>query len=83
MQRRLTVARERRLRFLLQDRDAKFSGPFDRIIRSEGVRVIKTPIRAPNANPVAERWVRSVRNDWLDRRNVLGGVIHEYYAAAA
>ena len=121
------------VRFLLHDRDAKFSGPFDEFIRSEGVRVIKTPVRAPQANAVAERWVRTVRNECLDhllvfgrrhleqilrgyvahfnaerphrslalappagaheargspsaeilRRDVVGGLIHEYYAAAA
>jgi putative transposase len=121
------------VQFLIHDRDAKFSGPFDEILRGEGVRVIKTPVRAPRANAVAERWVRSVRNECLDhllvfgrrqleqilrgylthynterphrslalaapagephrargspsaeirRRDVLGGLIHEYYAAA-
>jgi transposase InsO family protein len=122
-----------KVRFLVHDRDAKFSGAFDEIIRSEGVRVIKTPIRSPKANAVAERWVRTVRNECLDhilvfgrshleqvlrsylahfnaerphrslqlvppagaprsrgspgeeirRRDVVGGLIHEYYAAAA
>src|SRR5207248_1511855 len=122
------------VRLLIHDRDAKFAGPFDEILRDEGVRVIKTPVRAPKANAVAERWVRSVRNECLDhvlvfgrrhlehvlrdyaahynaerphrsldlaapaaphdthgsppcsgvlRRDVLGGLIHEYYAAAA
>ena len=121
------------VRYLLHDRDAKFSGPFDARIRSEGVRVIKTPVRAPRANASAERWVRSARNECLDhvlvfgrrhleqllrgyvahfnaerphrslelsapagsprsrgspaadirRRDVVGGLIHEYYAAAA
>jgi putative transposase len=121
------------VRFLLHDRDRKFSGPFDEIVRGEGVRVVKTPVRAPQANAIAERWVRSVRNECLDhvlvfgrrhleqilrgyvahynterphrslalaapagephqprgsppagirRREVLGGLIHEYYAAA-
>jgi putative transposase len=122
-----------KVRYLLHDRDAKFSGPFDELIRSEAVRVIKTPIRASQANAIAERWVRTVRNECLDhlliggrrhlervlrtyvahfnderphrslglmppvgsaqprgsppmdnrRRDLLGGLIHEYYAAAA
>src|SRR6266511_3218266 len=122
------------VRFLIHDRDAKFCGPFDQIVRSEGVRVIETPLQAPKVNAVAERWVRTVRNDCLDhllivsrrhleqvlraylahynaerphrslalaapagqpplargspppavlRRDVLGGLIHEYHAAAA
>jgi transposase len=127
--------RLRNVRFLIHDRDAKFCGPFDAVIRSEGVRVIETPLRAPRANGVAERWVRTVRNECLDhllifgrrhleqvlraylahynaerphrslalaapadrapaargspppaqirRRDVLGGLIHEYHAAAA
>ena len=65
------------VRFLIHDRDAKFSGPLDEILRGEGVRVIKTPVRAPKANAVAERWVRSVRNECLDHVLVFGRRHHE------
>jgi putative transposase len=133
--RNLAIAEQlENVRFLIHDRDTKFSGPFDKIIGSEGVRVIETPLQAPKANAIAERWVRTVRTECLDhllivgrrhleqvlrayvlhynverphrslalaapdgqppiargsppgtvrRRDVLGGVIHEYYAAAA
>jgi hypothetical protein len=123
-----------RMQFLIHDRDNKFSGAFDEVFRSEGIKVINTPIRAPQANAYAERFVRTVRAeclDWLliigrrhlesvlriytahynrerphrglallpppdpksadapangeeiNRRDVLGGLIHEYHRAAA
>jgi transposase InsO family protein len=52
--------REQPLRFLVHDRDSKFSGGCDHVFTSEGVTVIRTPVQAPNANAHAERWVGSV-----------------------
>jgi putative transposase len=121
-------------RFLIHDRDTKFTTSFEEVFRSEGAEIILTPIRAPNANAFCERWVGTVRAECLDwtsssaedtlerilrtyidhynearphrglalktplgssppavgdvraanirRRDVLGGLIHEYRAAA-
>jgi putative transposase len=59
-------------RFLIHDRDTKFSGSFDEVLRSAGMRIALTPIRAPNANAFCERWVVSVRAECLDWTLVLG-----------
>jgi putative transposase len=58
--------RPRPIRFLIHDRDSKFSRAFDDVFRSEGVEIIRIPFRAPNANAFAERWVGTVRRDCLD-----------------
>jgi putative transposase len=71
------------VRSLIRDRDSKYSGPFDEVFRSEGIRIVKTPVKAPKANAIAERFVRTVRAECLDwllilNRRHLEGVLRVY-----
>ncbi len=61
------------LQFLIHDNDTKFSKSFDAVFESEGLHVIHTPFRAPNANAYAERWVRTIREECLDHILILNG----------
>jgi putative transposase len=68
----LMPAQGPRPRFLLRDRDAKFTRAFDEVFRSEGADVLITPVQAPNANAYAERWIRTVQAECLDWLLIVG-----------
>ena len=54
------------LRCLIRDNDSKYTDAFDTFFESQNIRIVPTPIQAPNANAYAERWVRTVREECLD-----------------
>jgi len=72
---------------VLRDRDAKFGLGFDAVWQGEGASIVRCPVRAPNANAICERWVRTVRSECTDRllivnerhlRRVLGRYVRHY-----
>jgi putative transposase len=70
---------------LIRDRDSKFTGMFDAVSASEGLRILRTPVRAPRANAIAERWIATARRELLDRtliinRRHLTAVLAQYVA---
>ncbi len=64
--------RDRQVRFLIHDHDTKFPRAFDALLATENIKVIRTPVQAPNANAHMERWVGSIRRECLDRLLIVG-----------
>jgi putative transposase len=74
-----------RFTFLIRDRDSKFTDAFDTVFTSENIRILRTPVRAPRANAIVQRWIGTVRRELLDRililnRRHLEAVLAEYVA---
>ena len=61
------------VRFLLRDHDAKCSSGFDAVFQAQGTRIVRTPIQMPEANGIAERFVRTVRSECLDWLLIVNG----------
>ncbi|MGO8872904.1 MAG: integrase core domain-containing protein [Acidimicrobiales bacterium] len=64
--------RSRAARFLIRDRDTKFTAGFDEVLRADGIKIIKTPVRSPRAIAIAERFVGAARRECLDRLRTFG-----------
>ena len=59
-------------RFLIRDRDSKFTAAFDAVFAGGDIRIIRTPVRAPRANAIAERWIGTLRRECLDHLLIIG-----------
>ena len=75
--------RANRLRFLIRDRDSKFTTAFDAVFHGADIRIIRTPVRAPRANAIAERFIGTLRRECLDHilitgRRHLAAVLREF-----
>ena len=72
-------------RYLIRDNDGKYSSVFARVSAGSGIRILRTPVRAPRANAICERFLESVRRECLDHVLILGErhlrrVLREYVA---
>jgi transposase InsO family protein len=64
--------RAEQLRFLIRDRDSKFTATFDAVFTGADIRIIRTPVRPPRANAIAERWIGTLRRECLDHLLITG-----------
>jgi putative transposase len=77
--------RAEQFRFLIRDRDAKFTPAFDAVFAGADVRILRTPVQAPRANAIAERFIGTLRRECLDHLLITGPrhltlVLQEYIA---